>query len=132
MNLHQFALTAGAALALLTLDVHAQQAVAPSSAAVPVSAAPEPSSTADKTAEKAALKAQRKADRMLEKAVRYALAKDKSVDVTRINVRARSGAVTLLGSVPQQDQSDAAFHVAQAVTGVTSVENALTIKAAGQ
>jgi hyperosmotically inducible periplasmic protein len=129
MKIHHFALAAGIALTLLTVNAQAQQAEAAASAAV---AAPTTSPATDKAARKVALKAQRKADHMLEKTVRKALAKNKSIDVTRVNVRARSGAVTLLGSVPEQDQSDAAAQIAQGVSGVTSVKNGLTVKSAGE
>lgn len=74
-------------------------------------------------------KAARKADHMLEKSVRKALGKDKAVDVTNVTVRARNGAVTLLGSVPEQGQVDAAAQAAQGVAGVSSLNNALTVKA---
>jgi hyperosmotically inducible protein len=47
-------------------------------------------------------------------------------------VRARNGAVTLEGSVPEQGQSDIATQAAQGVAGVTSVKNDLTIRAIGQ
>lgn len=132
MKLDQFALASAAALALLMTNAHAQQAGAPASAAVEAPASPTASTASDKAAQKAALKAQRKADHILEKTVRKALANDKSVDVTRINVHARSGAITLLGSVPQQGQSDTAALVAQGVSGVISVKNALSVKDVGQ
>lgn len=132
MKLDQFALASAAALALLMTNAHAQQAGAPASAAVEAPASPTASTASDKAAQKAALKAQRKADHILEKTVRKALANDKSVDVTRINVRVRSGAITLLGSVPQQGQSDTAALVAQGVSGVISVKNALSVKDVGQ
>lgn len=132
MKVHQFALGAGIALALLTLDVHAQQAASPASAAAVSAPAAATFPALDEATQKAASKSQRKADRMLEKAARNALAKAKSVDVTRINVRARSGVVTLLGSVPRQGQSETAAEVAQGVSGVMSVKNALTVKGIGQ
>jgi len=42
-------------------------------------------------------------------------------------VRARGGAVTLTGSVPDQSQVDKAGDVAKTVDGVTSVANKLTV-----
>jgi osmotically-inducible protein OsmY len=52
--------------------------------------------------------------------------------VTNITVRARGGAVTLAGTVPEQPQVDLATQAAQAVPGVTSVKNALSIRPVGQ
>ncbi len=72
------------------------------------------------------------ANRALQKSVRKALAKTKGLVTTNITVRARSGAVTLEGSVPEQPQVDLATQTAQGVAGVTSVKNALTIRAIGQ
>ena len=119
MGIQKLAAIVGAIAALAALDVHAQ----PADALASVASAP--SASADR-------KAARKADHVLEKAVRKALARDKAVDVTHVSVRARSGAVTLLGSVPEQGQVEAATQAAQGVAGVTSVENALTIKAVAQ
>ncbi|WP_051481545.1 BON domain-containing protein [Paraburkholderia nodosa] len=112
MGIQKLAVIVGAAAALAALNVQAQ----PAASLVPAAAA-------------SSAKAVRKADHTLEKAVRKALGKDKAVDVTNVNVRARNGAVTLLGSVPEQGQVDAATRVAQGVTGVSMVNNALTIKA---
>ncbi|WP_207004318.1 BON domain-containing protein [Trinickia mobilis] len=78
------------------------------------------------------MKAEHKADRMLSRKVRGALAKAKGVTAANIEVKARSGAVILEGSVPDQSQVDKATQVAQGVAGVTSVKNALTVKAEGQ
>jgi osmotically-inducible protein OsmY len=77
-------------------------------------------------------KAVKKADRALQRKVRDALAKAKGISAANILVRARSGAVTLEGSVPEQPQVDQATTVAQGVAGVTSVKNALTIRPVGQ
>lgn len=71
-------------------------------------------------------------NRALQRSVRKALSKTKGLSVTNITVRARSGAVTLEGSVPEQPQIDLATQAAQGVAGVTSVKNALTIRAIGQ
>lgn len=46
-------------------------------------------------------------------------------------VSARDGEVTLEGTVPDSSQVDMAIQVAQGVSGVTSVQNALTIKERG-
>lgn len=77
-------------------------------------------------------KATKASNRALQRSVRKALSKTKGLSVTNITVRARSGAVTLEGSVPEQDQVDMATQAAQGVSGVTSVKNALTIRAIGQ
>jgi hyperosmotically inducible periplasmic protein len=119
MSIQKLAVIVSAIATLAVLDVHAQ----PADASVPATSA---------SSDAAAHKAARKADHALEKAVRKALAKDKAVDVTHVNVRARNGAVALLGSVPEQGQADAATQAAQSVTGVTSVNNALTIKSVAQ
>jgi hyperosmotically inducible periplasmic protein len=92
-------------------------------------------SDADATAQPSAkqtAKATKSADRALQRKVRSALAKAKGISVSNITVRARSGAVTLQGSVPEQPQSDQATQVAQGVAGVTSVKNALTVRPVGQ
>lgn len=125
MGIQKLALIAGAVVALASLNVQAQTADASAAA---VTTAPATSAATAKADRKAA----RKADHALERTVRKALAKDKAVDVTKITVRARNGAVTLLGTVPDQDQIDAATQAAKDVTGVTSVNNALTLKAIGQ
>jgi hyperosmotically inducible protein len=69
----------------------------------------------------------KKANRALGRKVRGALAKAQGVDVSGISVRARSGAVTLMGTVPDQSQVDKATAAAQGVAGVTSVSNKLTV-----
>lgn len=77
-------------------------------------------------------KAAKSADRALAKKVRTTLSKSKDISVSNITVRAKSGAVTLQGSVPEQTQIDKATQIAQNVAGVTSVKNALTIRTVGQ
>ncbi|MBB5401648.1 hyperosmotically inducible protein [Paraburkholderia youngii] len=67
----------------------------------------------------------------LEKNVRRALSKTQGLTVENIIVRARNGAVTLEGSVPDGDQIALAAQAAQGVSGVKSVKNALTIRAEG-
>jgi hyperosmotically inducible periplasmic protein len=69
----------------------------------------------------------KKANSQLGRKVRSALAKAQGIDVSNIAVRARGGAVTLTGSVPDQGQIDAAGQVAKGVAGVTSVANKLTV-----
>jgi hyperosmotically inducible periplasmic protein len=72
------------------------------------------------------------ANRALQKKVRATLARTKGLTVGNIIVRARDGAVTLEGSVPEQAQIELATNAAQGVAGVTSVKSALTIRAIGQ
>jgi osmotically-inducible protein OsmY len=73
-------------------------------------------------------KAVKKQDRALGKKVRAALAKAQGLDVSAINVRARSGAVTLTGTAPDNDQIQKAGEVAKGVAGVTSVSNKINVQ----
>ncbi|WP_025601082.1 BON domain-containing protein [Burkholderia sp. WSM2230] len=75
----------------------------------------------------ATAKASKKANSQLGRKVRAAISKVQGVDVSNIAVRARGGAVTLTGSVPDQGQIDAAGEAAKGVAGVTSVSNKLTV-----
>jgi len=75
----------------------------------------------------ATAKASKKANSQLGRKVRAALAKTQGIDVSNIAVRARGGAVTLTGSVPDQGQIDAAGEAAKGVAGVTSVSNKLNV-----
>jgi len=70
-------------------------------------------------------------NRALGKKVRAALAKAGRIDVANVTVRARSGAVSLTGAVPDASQIDQAATVAKGVAGVTSVANHLTIRTEG-
>lgn len=74
----------------------------------------------------------RKADRLLSKQVRVALVRVKGLDSGRIVVIARSGDVTLGGSVPEAGQIALAHAAAQGVSGVHSVTDSLSVQAAGQ
>jgi hyperosmotically inducible periplasmic protein len=107
----------GALIVLASMQAYAQ-----SSDAAAAPAAPAATST----------KATKQADRALGRKVRSALSKTKGLSVANITVRARSGAVTLAGTVPEQGQVDIATQAAQGVAGVTSVKNALTIRPVGQ
>lgn len=73
----------------------------------------------------------KKTDRRLGLDVRKALSKAQGFDVSNVFVRARGGAVTLTGSVPQGDQIQQAAEVANQVPGVKSVNNKLTIGTQG-
>ncbi|MBP0591260.1 BON domain-containing protein [Paraburkholderia sp. LEh10] len=70
----------------------------------------------------------KKENRALGKKVRSALAKTQGLDVSNINVRARSGAVTLTGTAPDNDQIQKAGEVAKGVAGVTSVTNKINVQ----
>jgi hyperosmotically inducible protein len=67
-------------------------------------------------------------NRKLGRQVRIALSKAHGIDVSKIDVRARGGAVTLTGTVPDQSQIDAATTAAKGVPGVTSVSNKLSVR----
>ena len=83
----------------------------------------------DTTAPAASAKATRKMDRKLGLDVRKALAKAQGFDVSNVFVRARGGAVTLTGTVPDGAQIPQAEEVTKNVAGVKSVSNKLTIGA---
>jgi osmotically-inducible protein OsmY len=108
----------GALVVLASLNAYAQTSDAAATAA-PAASAP-------------TTKQVRAANRALQRKVRGALAKTKGLTVSNITVRARDGAVTLAGSVPEQQMIELATTTAQNVAGVTSVRNALTIRAIGQ
>jgi hyperosmotically inducible protein len=75
----------------------------------------------------ASVKAGKRANHELGRKVRGALAKTQGLDVSSIAVRARGGAVTLTGTVPDEGQIEAAGAAAKGVAGVTSVSNKLTV-----
>lgn len=60
-------------------------------------------------------KAAKRANRELAKQVRTAIAKEKSIDAANISAKAKSGAVTLYGTVPAASQIDTAAAIAKAV-----------------
>jgi osmotically-inducible protein OsmY len=91
-------------------------------------AAPAAPSTATQGTSKSAV---RKANRALSKKVLQALSKG-GVDTTGINVLAKSGAVTLAGTVTDPAEIDKAGSIAKGVSGVKSLKNALTIREGGQ
>jgi hyperosmotically inducible protein len=80
------------------------------------------------SAQSADAKADKKANRQLGHKVRAALAKAKGLDVSSIAVRAKGGAVTLTGTVPDQGQIDLAGNTAKGVAGVSSVSNKLNVQ----
>jgi len=96
-----------------------------SSAYAQASDAEAPAATAAAPATNA--KSTRAADRKLGRDVRRALARAQGFNVSNVFVRARSGAVTLTGSVPEGGMIQQAGDVAQGVPGVTSVTNRLVL-----
>ena len=109
----------GATLVALSIGVaHAQTDAGASSASAPVSS-------------KAARKQVRAENRALAKSVRQALAHTKGLVSSGITVIAKSGAVTLTGTTPDQPQIALAEATARNVSGVTSVKNNLTLDIVG-
>jgi len=72
----------------------------------------------------------RKANHRLEHDVRVALTHAK-IDAADIRVVARSGKVTLVGTVPDDSMVQAAGTTAGGVAGVTSLQNQLTMREKG-
>jgi len=73
----------------------------------------------------------RKANRALSRKVSTALQKG-GVEMSGINVIAKSGAITLAGHATDQTQIDKAATIAKGVEGVSSVKNVLTVQYGGQ
>ncbi len=61
--------------------------------------------------------------------VNAALAADKDLSATKIDVDTRNGVVTLTGPAPSAAARDRATDIARNVKGVSSVDNKLTVKA---
>ncbi|WP_233868821.1 BON domain-containing protein [Paraburkholderia adhaesiva] len=122
-----FKLAAGTMLVAASLQVYAQDAASPAAAA----SGPTEQARQQHQEAKAQYRAARAANRALARKVRAALARDSSVSVANITVRAKDGAVTLQGTVPAQPQIDRATEIAKGVEGVTSVKNALSIRPVG-
>jgi hyperosmotically inducible periplasmic protein len=76
-------------------------------------------------------KAMRTNDRKLGIAVRRALTRTQGFNVSNVFVRARAGAVTLSGTVPDGGQIQQAGDVAKGVPGVKSVNNRITLGVQG-
>ncbi|WP_395064445.1 BON domain-containing protein [Paraburkholderia silvatlantica] len=88
-------------------------------------------STADTSAQTGAVAAstQRgRSDTMLAGDVRRALVRTPGLNSMNIQVRVRSGIVTLTGSVPQHSQIARAGNAARSVRGVRAVTNRLTLR----
>jgi osmotically-inducible protein OsmY len=80
---------------------------------------------------KAAKKATKKTDHQLEVDVRRALSKAQGFDVSKVFVKARSGAVVLTGTVPEGNQIGQAEEIAKGVPGVKSVSNKISLGTQG-
>jgi hyperosmotically inducible protein len=63
--------------------------------------------------------------------VKSAMVADPTLKALQINVETKNGVVTLAGAVDSQAMKDKATEVTQAVSGVKSVDNNLTVKSTG-
>ncbi len=63
--------------------------------------------------------------------VKSAMIADPMLKALQINVDTKNGVVTLAGAVDSQAMKDKATEVTQAVSGVKSVDNNLTVKSTG-
>ncbi len=73
----------------------------------------------------------KEANRQLARDVRRALVKSKTVETSNIYVRARGGVIRLTGFVPESPMIQAATDAAKTVSGVTSVDNQLSVRQPG-
>lgn len=127
-------LAGGALLVAATLQAYAQtdqSTAAPGAAAPSAAASPTDAARQQFKQSRSEYRAARAANRRLARQVRGALARDSRISVANITVRARDGAVTLQGSVPEAAQIDRATQVAKGVAGVKSVRSALSIRQFG-
>lgn len=76
-------------------------------------------------------KEMRAQNRALERAIRKSFAKVKDLDATGIFIIPRGGNVTLEGDVPEAGQIQLAGQAATATTGVTHVNNRITVRYPG-
>jgi osmotically-inducible protein OsmY len=67
-------------------------------------------------------------DAAISKAVKERFLKDKTVDLTDVNVKTTDGSVDLNGTVPSLDAREHAVKLAWQVTGVQAVVNHLEVK----
>jgi hyperosmotically inducible protein len=93
--------------------------------------ATEASAPAEMAAPATNAKSTRQMDRKLGRDVRRALARAPGFNVSNVFVRARSGAVTLTGSVPEGPQIQQAADVAKGVPGVKTVTNRISLGVQG-
>jgi osmotically-inducible protein OsmY len=66
-------------------------------------------------------------DAQITSQVQARISSDDTLKTSKINVETNNGVVRLSGSVPSTEAVDKASQVAQGVTGVTSVQNDLTV-----
>ena len=109
-------------LPIMALTVTSALAITPSFAQTDASAPP------STTVSKKTIRAQ---NRQLENQVRRSLTKTKDLDAGGIIVVARSGKVTLDGTVPDEDQIQLAGTAAAGVPGVSNVTNNVRMREAG-
>jgi osmotically-inducible protein OsmY len=67
-------------------------------------------------------------DAAISKAVKESFLKDKTVDLTDVNVKTTDGSVDLNGTVPSLEAREHAVKLAWRVTGVQAVVNHLEVK----
>jgi osmotically-inducible protein OsmY len=67
-------------------------------------------------------------DAAISKAVKESFLKDKTVDLTDVNVKTTDGSVDLSGTVPSLDAREHAIKLAWQVAGVKAVVNHLEVK----
>ena len=67
-------------------------------------------------------------DAAISKAVKESFLKDKTVDLTDVNVKTTDGSVDLNGTVPSLDAREHAIKLAWQVAGVKAVVNHLEVK----
>jgi hyperosmotically inducible periplasmic protein len=79
----------------------------------------------------AAAPSSKAANRQLAKQVKRALVKNSSIEASNIYVRARDGVIRLTGFVPEAGMIQASTDAAGAVSGVTSVDNKLSVRQPG-
>ena len=66
-------------------------------------------------------------DHALSHSVRKSMTRVRGLDSSHINVLTRGSTVTLAGTVPDRSQIDSAAAAAESVTGVSKVDNRLTV-----
>lgn len=87
-----------------------------------------PQTAASAAAGSMTAKSVRQANRALRKKIYAALARHKEIDAGTISITAKSGAVTINGTVPEAAQIDEVAEIAKQVPGVTSLNNRLTVQ----
>jgi hyperosmotically inducible periplasmic protein len=110
---------ASALVMLAAVTVHAQVSAGDAGSAVPENAG---------GTSKASIRA---ANRALQIGVLRSFANTRGLDVSNIVVVARSGVVTLGGSVPDANQVELATAIARRVSGVSEVKSNLSVRPEG-